>query len=60
MDDFGGQQPDPNLLYAADLADSMRGGQCDFGAAFDGDGVCSVINYFIIFAMNCMCKNKIN
>lgn len=47
MDDFGGPHPDPNLTYAADLVESMRGGQCDFGAAFDGDGVCAIINYFI-------------
>lgn len=39
MEDFGGQHPDPNLTYAADLVDSMRDGQYDFGAAFDGDGV---------------------
>lgn len=40
LEDFGGQHPDPNLTYAADLVDSMRDGQYDFGAAFDGDGVC--------------------
>lgn len=40
LEDFGGQRPDPNLTYAADLADSMRDGQFDFGAAFGGDGVC--------------------
>lgn len=39
LEDFGGQRPDPNLSYAADLVDSMRDGQFDFGAAFDGDGV---------------------
>ncbi|XP_015228454.1 PREDICTED: phosphoglucomutase-1-like isoform X2 [Cyprinodon variegatus] len=38
LEDFGGQPPDPNLMYAADLADSMRDGQFDLGAAFDGDG----------------------
>ncbi|XP_075876897.1 phosphoglucomutase-1-like isoform X2 [Nelusetta ayraudi] len=38
LEDFGGQRPDPNLTYAADLADSMRDGQFDFGAAFGGDG----------------------
>lgn len=38
LEDFGGQPP--NLTYAADLVDNMRDGQCDFGAAFDGDGVC--------------------
>ncbi|KAM8849557.1 phosphoglucomutase-1-like isoform 3-T3 [Spinachia spinachia] len=38
LEDFGGQHPDPNLTYAADLVDGMRDGQYDFGAAFDGDG----------------------
>lgn len=38
LEDFGGQHPDPNLTHAADLVDSMRDGQYDFGAAFDGDG----------------------
>ncbi|XP_061652245.1 phosphoglucomutase-1-like [Phyllopteryx taeniolatus] len=38
MEDFGGQHPDPNLIYAADMLDSMRDGDYDFGAAFDGDG----------------------
>ncbi|XP_067108885.1 phosphoglucomutase-1-like [Osmerus mordax] len=38
LEDFGGQYPDPNLTHAADLMDTMRGGQYDFGAAFDGDG----------------------
>jgi len=40
MEDFGGQNPDPNPTYASDLVDSMRDGQYDFGAAFDADGVC--------------------
>lgn len=43
LEDFGGQRPDPNLTYAADLVDSMKEGKYDFGAAFDGDGVCVVI-----------------
>ncbi|XP_056149238.1 phosphoglucomutase-1-like [Lampris incognitus] len=38
MEDFGGQHPDPNLTYAADLVDTMKDGKYDFGAAFDGDG----------------------
>nr|XP_057929218.1 phosphoglucomutase-1 isoform X4 [Doryrhamphus excisus] len=37
-EDFGGHHPDPNLTYAADLVNSMKGGEYDFGAAFDGDG----------------------
>ncbi|XP_066548513.1 phosphoglucomutase-1 isoform X2 [Amia ocellicauda] len=38
LEDFGGHHPDPNLTYAADLVDTMKGGEYDFGAAFDGDG----------------------
>uniref|UniRef100_A0A8C2K5W4 Phosphoglucomutase 1 n=1 Tax=Cyprinus carpio TaxID=7962 RepID=A0A8C2K5W4_CYPCA len=37
-EDFGGHHPDPNLTYAADLVNTMKGGEYDFGAAFDGDG----------------------
>ncbi|KAI1892114.1 hypothetical protein AGOR_G00150630 [Albula goreensis] len=37
-EDFGGHHPDPNLTYAADLVANMKGGEYDFGAAFDGDG----------------------
>nr|XP_049572910.1 phosphoglucomutase-1 isoform X5 [Syngnathus scovelli] len=37
-EDFGGHHPDPNLTYAADLVNAMKGGEYDFGAAFDGDG----------------------
>uniref|UniRef100_A0A7E4UXH9 phosphoglucomutase (alpha-D-glucose-1,6-bisphosphate-dependent) n=1 Tax=Panagrellus redivivus TaxID=6233 RepID=A0A7E4UXH9_PANRE len=36
--DFGGGHPDPNLTYAKDLVDTLKQGQLDFGAAFDGDG----------------------
>lgn len=39
QEDFGGHHPDPNLTYAADLVNTMKGGEYDFGAAFDGDGV---------------------
>uniref|UniRef100_A0AAX7U615 Phosphoglucomutase 1 n=1 Tax=Astatotilapia calliptera TaxID=8154 RepID=A0AAX7U615_ASTCA len=38
QEDFGGHHPDPNLTYAADLVKTMKGGEYDFGAAFDGDG----------------------
>lgn len=38
-EDFGGHHPDPNLTYAADLVNAMKGGEYGFGAAFDGDGV---------------------
>ncbi|KAJ8277912.1 hypothetical protein GJAV_G00081590 [Gymnothorax javanicus] len=38
LEDFGGHHPDPNLTYAADLVQAMKGGEYDFGAAFDGDG----------------------
>ncbi|MEQ2183953.1 Phosphoglucomutase-1 [Goodea atripinnis] len=37
-EDFGGHHPDPNLTYAADLVNTMKSGDYDFGAAFDGDG----------------------
>lgn len=39
QEDFGGHHPDPNLTYAADLVNTMKGGEYDCGAAFDGDGV---------------------
>lgn len=39
LENFGGHPPDPNLAYAADLVETMKSGQYDFGAAFDGDGV---------------------
>lgn len=48
MEDFGGQHPDPNPTYAVDLVESMREGQYDFGAAFDGDGVGATICYFFV------------
>ena len=38
LEDFGGEHPDPNLTYAADLVNKMKTGDYDFGAAFDGDG----------------------
>ncbi|XP_056600286.1 phosphoglucomutase-1-like isoform X2 [Triplophysa dalaica] len=38
LEDFGGRHPDPNLTYAADLVETMKSGQYDFGAALDGDG----------------------
>ncbi|XP_059057645.1 phosphoglucomutase [Achroia grisella] len=38
LEDFGGAHPDPNLTYAADLVNSVKNGDYDFGAAFDGDG----------------------
>lgn len=41
QEDFGGHHPDPNLTYAADLVNTMKSGEYDFGAAFDGDGVSS-------------------
>ena len=39
LEDFGGHHPDPNLTYAADLVETIKTGEHDFGAAFDGDGV---------------------
>ena len=39
LPDFGGGHPDPNLTYAEDLVEVMRGANApDFGAASDGDG----------------------
>lgn len=39
LPDFGGGHPDPNLLYAKDLADEVINAQAlDFAAASDGDG----------------------
>ncbi|WP_348675480.1 alpha-D-glucose phosphate-specific phosphoglucomutase [uncultured Abyssibacter sp.] len=39
LPDFGGGHPDPNLVYAADLADEAINQQAlDFAAASDGDG----------------------
>lgn len=38
LEDFGGLHPDPNLTYAKDLVDTVKNGDYDLGAAFDGDG----------------------
>lgn len=39
LPDFGGLHPDPNLVYAKDLVDTMYADNApDFGAANDGDG----------------------
>ena len=39
LEDFGGGHPDPNLTYAHDLVERMKGENApDFGAASDGDG----------------------
>jgi phosphoglucomutase len=39
LPDFGGGHPDPNLTYAHDLVEMLRGPDApDFGAASDGDG----------------------
>lgn len=54
LEDFGGHHPDPNLTYAADLVEALKKGDYDFGAAFDGDGVCIQI---IIYRTNKMNKN---
>lgn len=45
LEDFGGHHPDPNLTYAADLVETLRKGEHDFGAAFDGDGVSFFCSY---------------
>jgi phosphoglucomutase len=39
LPDFGGHHPDPNLVHAKELCDTvMLGSDFDFGAASDGDG----------------------
>jgi phosphoglucomutase len=39
LPDFGGHHPDPNLVHARELYDTMMGQDApDFGAASDGDG----------------------
>lgn len=39
LEDFGGHHPDPNLVHARALYETMMGeGAPDFGAASDGDG----------------------
>ena len=39
LPDFGGHNPDPNLVHAKELCDLVIGGKGpDFGAASDGDG----------------------
>jgi phosphoglucomutase len=39
LEDFGGHHPDPNLVHAKALYDTMMGANApDFGAASDGDG----------------------
>ncbi|HEY9908865.1 MAG TPA: alpha-D-glucose phosphate-specific phosphoglucomutase [Thermosynechococcaceae cyanobacterium] len=39
LEDFGGEHPDPNLVYAHELVAKMFGIEApDLGAAFDGDG----------------------
>ena len=51
LPDFGGGHPDPNLTYAHDLVEIMRGKNApDFGAASDGDGDRNMIlgrNFFV-------------
>ena len=39
LEDFGGHHPDPNMVHAKNLFDTMFGPRApDFGAASDGDG----------------------
>ncbi|MGB3295211.1 MAG: alpha-D-glucose phosphate-specific phosphoglucomutase [Phormidesmis sp.] len=51
LEDFGGGHPDPNLVYAHDLVETMFSGSApDFGAASDGDGDRNMIlgnNFFV-------------
>uniref|UniRef100_A0A3Q3JXU1 Phosphoglucomutase 1 n=1 Tax=Monopterus albus TaxID=43700 RepID=A0A3Q3JXU1_MONAL len=52
QEDFGGHHPDPNLTYAADLVKTMKGGEYDFGAAFDADGVIKSETWWAVIAAN--------
>ncbi len=51
LPDFGGGHPDPNLTYAHDLVEIMKGAHApDFGAASDGDGDRNMVlgrNFFV-------------
>ncbi len=51
LEDFGGGHPDPNLVYAHDLVETMFSEDApDFGAASDGDGDRNMIlgnNFFV-------------
>ncbi|MEL6262149.1 MAG: alpha-D-glucose phosphate-specific phosphoglucomutase [Cyanobacteria bacterium J06626_6] len=51
LEDFGGGHPDPNLVYAHDLVETMFSDSApDFGAASDGDGDRNMIlgnNFFV-------------
>ncbi len=51
LEDFGGGHPDPNLVYAHDLVETMFAEDApDFGAASDGDGDRNMIlgnNFFV-------------
>ncbi|MEM9152205.1 MAG: alpha-D-glucose phosphate-specific phosphoglucomutase [Cyanobacteria bacterium P01_F01_bin.3] len=51
LEDFGGGHPDPNLVYAHDLVETMFAENApDFGAASDGDGDRNMIlgnNFFV-------------
>jgi phosphoglucomutase len=51
LEDFGGGHPDPNLVYAKELADLMFSADAPtFGAASDGDGDRNMIvgaNFFV-------------
>jgi phosphoglucomutase len=51
LEDFGGGHPDPNLVYARELVDTLFSPQApDFGAASDGDGDRNMIlgrNFFV-------------
>ena len=51
LEDFGGEHPDPNLVYARELVECMYSAEApDFGAASDGDGDRNMIlgrNFFV-------------
>jgi len=55
LPDFGKGHPDPNLTYAHELVNELKKGVHDFGAAFDGDGVCFLwcfIHFVVILIKN--------
>lgn len=45
LDNFGEVHPDPNLVYAKDLVDKVKGNSYDMGVAFDGDGVSTYLHF---------------
>lgn len=55
LEDFGGQYPDPNLTYATELLEAMKGGEHGFGAAFDADGVSISCMQSLLLSLPTLC-----